>query len=195
MAKYSKKRRHPRFVVGGTAKGRVTADYEASLLNISLGGAMIEHSEVVVRPGTISFLELELDGKRTSLRSRVAWSIVNRPEKTPEGERALVYHTGLEFIDLPEDTRQAVCAYINAIIQDGRAVSPDEGPVRRWYSCEECGISFQLADSEVRPVTIEPRKRPVQAGDIFYHDHSPCQGTLMYTYGGPFVPWHGQEEK
>ena len=122
-----------RFVVGGKTKGRVTADYEASLLNISLGGAMIEHSEVVVRPGTISFLELELDGRRTSLRSRVAWSVVKRPETTPEGERALVYHTGLEFIDLPEDTRQTVCTYINAIIQDGRAISPDEGPVRRWW--------------------------------------------------------------
>lgn len=194
MAKWSKTRRHPRFIAGGRKKGRVTGDYEASLINISQGGALIEHAEVVVRPGTISFLELELQGKSVSLRSRVAWSIVKRPEKTPDGEQALVYHTGLEFIELPEDTRQTVCDYIQSIIEEGKAVSTDGGPVRRWYTCKECSVSLELADTDVRPVSNDSRTRPVQAGDLFYHDHPPCEGTLVYTSGGPFVPWTSPEE-
>lgn len=193
MAKWSKTRRYFRFVVGGKKKGRVTGDYEASLLNISLGGAMIEHAEVVVRPGTISLLDLDLQGKRVSLRCRVAWSIVKRPEKQPDGERALIYNTGLEFLDLPEDTRRAISDYIQSITDEG--ISPDGRSVRRSYSCKECGASFELADSQVQPVSVEARTRPVQAGDLFYHDHAPCQGTLMYTYGGPFVPWTVKQEE
>ena len=51
--KGAERRRHPRFVVGGKTKGRMTAIYDASLVDISLGGAMVEHAHIV-RPGTRS---------------------------------------------------------------------------------------------------------------------------------------------
>ncbi|MFQ5989427.1 MAG: PilZ domain-containing protein [Candidatus Methylomirabilales bacterium] len=106
------KRIHPRVVMEGKPEGRITAIYEALLLNISLGGALIEHVQAV-RPGTVSTLELELQGKPLSLRVCVARSVADRTEVQPDGERAVIYHSGLEFVDLPDETRQLISNYIN----------------------------------------------------------------------------------
>ncbi|MGH7479270.1 MAG: hypothetical protein ACREJ8_06745, partial [Candidatus Methylomirabilales bacterium] len=46
------RRQFARFFVGGKAKGRVTAIYDAVVLNLSIGGSLIEHAHVV-RPGTL----------------------------------------------------------------------------------------------------------------------------------------------
>lgn len=109
------RRKHPRVRVAGKTKGRVTAIYDAILLDISLGGALVEHSEPV-RPGTLSSLDLDLQGMRVRLRCRVVRSRVSRPEMQPDGERALIYHTGLEFIDPSDETRQALNDFIQSMI-------------------------------------------------------------------------------
>ena len=112
------RRQYARFVVGGRTKGRVTAIYDAQILDISPGGSLIEHSQVV-RPGTLSSLDLELLGKRMSLRCRVARSVVHRSEIQPDGDKELVYHTGLEFLDRSDETRKMIIDYIQSIIEDG----------------------------------------------------------------------------
>ena len=179
-------RRYPRFNVGGWMKGRIAPDYEASLWDLSLGGARIEHAEVV-RPGSVSYLYLPLLEGGVKLRCRVAWSAVNRPEMQPDGESTVIYHTGLEFLDLSEKTRSVISEYIQSITEEGWTTEGEE--VWRSYTCEKCGESFELPDSEVRPVTGGPQWRPVQPGDLFDHDHGTCQGRLIYTFGGPFAPW------
>ncbi|MFQ5803294.1 MAG: PilZ domain-containing protein [Candidatus Methylomirabilales bacterium] len=184
----SNRRQHARFVVRGKVEGRVTSVYDAHILDISLGGALIEHAHVV-RPGSTSSLDLDLQGKRLSMRCRVARSVVDRMELQPDGEQILIYHTGLEFTDAPKETRVMISNYIQSVINDGKGTPTDEEPDRRSYTCEKCGLSFHLNDSEVRPAFIESRKRPVEAGDLFYYDHGTCQGTLMYTFGGPSAPW------
>ncbi|MFQ5803010.1 MAG: PilZ domain-containing protein [Candidatus Methylomirabilales bacterium] len=105
------KRVNPRVFVEGKAKGRVAAACEGSLLNISLGGALIEHVHAL-SPGTLSSVELELQGKQVRLPCRVARSVADRTEVQPDGERAMIYHSGLEFLDVPEEMRQAISDYI-----------------------------------------------------------------------------------
>ncbi len=117
------RRSHPRFVVGGRAKGRVTAIHNSFLVDISLGGVLIEHAQVVP-PGTTSSLDLELAGARLSLRCRVARSVVHRIEPQPDGDQVLIYHTGLEFLDPSEEARQAIANYIQSIAEDGCGVGP-----------------------------------------------------------------------
>lgn len=107
----SEKRRHPRFVVGGKAKARVTAVYDASLVDISLGGAQIEHTHIV-RPGTLSYLILTIRGRQVSVRCRVVRSVVDRPEADPDGEQVLIYRTGLEYIDVSDETLRSIDEYI-----------------------------------------------------------------------------------
>lgn len=112
------RRKHPRFVAKGETKGRVAAVSDAVLLNISLGGALIEHAGVV-RPGTPSSLELDLHGKRIRLRCRVARSVGNRIEVQPDGEQELVYHTGLQFVEPSDETLQVIGDYIQSLSNEG----------------------------------------------------------------------------
>lgn len=108
MAKQEKleRRRFPRFVVGGGVKGQIAAD-EATLVDVSLGGALVEHAQVV-RPGTRSGLRLILRGGAVSLRCHVVRSTAHRLEPQPDGEMALMYHSGLEFLEPSEETQQAL---------------------------------------------------------------------------------------
>jgi hypothetical protein len=94
----------------------VTAVHEASLLDISLGGALIAHTHVV-RPGSISYLVLKLKGRDVSLRCRVIRSVVSRLEVESEGERAVIYHTGLEFIEPSDETQQMISNYISSTVE------------------------------------------------------------------------------
>ncbi|MFQ5882034.1 MAG: PilZ domain-containing protein [Candidatus Methylomirabilales bacterium] len=114
MEKKRIERRYPRFVVGGRAKGRITAVYEASLVNISLCGALIEHAHVV-RPGTVSYLVLILQGREVNVRCRVVRSVVHRPQVLPDGGRELIYHTGIEFLDPSDETQQMLSDFIDTL--------------------------------------------------------------------------------
>ena len=69
----------------------------------------------------------------------------------------------------------------------GRRDRQTMGVIRRAYTCQKCGESFQLTDSEVQPVFMNVRKRPVQTGDLFYRQHDTCEGTLECIFGGPRV--------
>jgi hypothetical protein len=108
------KRRYTRFPVGGRIKGRVRAFYEASVMNVSLGGALIEHDQII-RPGSTSFLLLFLHGHPVSLRCHVTWSRVDRPELQPDGEKALIFRSGLEFLDPTEEAQQSLSDYIDSL--------------------------------------------------------------------------------
>lgn len=107
------RREYPRFVLGRRDRGRATATYAASLQNISLTGALIEHSHPV-RPGILSDLILKLHGKDVSVRCRVVRSVVHRRELLPTGDRESKYQTGLEFVNLSDETRQAISEYIRS---------------------------------------------------------------------------------
>ncbi len=113
------RRRYRRFVVGGRTKERATVTHEAFLQNISLKGALVEHARAVPR-GIRSYLILNLHGNEVSLRCRVVRSVVHRRELLPTGKRESKYHTGLEFIEPSDETRQVVSEYIQSIVEDGK---------------------------------------------------------------------------
>jgi hypothetical protein len=54
-------------------------------------------------------------------------SVVNRIELQPDGEQALIYHTGLEFLDLSEETRQVISDYIQSITENGSGLGLPSG--------------------------------------------------------------------
>ena len=184
------RRKHTRFIVREKSKGRVTSGDEVALVNIGLGGALVERAQVIP-PGTFSDLELELQGSRLRLRCRAAWSVVARQKVDMDGESIMIYHTGLEFLDVSVEARQTISDHLRCMTEQGKAIPLGFGMIIRAYRCDKCGRSFDLADREVRPVFTEPRKRPVRAGDVFYHDHGTCEGTLMCVSGEPSLPWSG----
>lgn len=98
------RRRYPRGIVGSATKGRVNGMDEAPILNLSLAGALIEHTEFL-RLGTVSYLDLLLLGRKERVRCYVVRSAVQRRELQPDGEEALIYQTGLEFLGPSHETQ------------------------------------------------------------------------------------------
>ncbi len=108
------RRRSIRWAVEERTAGRITAIYEATLINMSLGGALIEPMHLV-RPGTISSLTFLVHGQEVSLRCRVVRSAVHRAEVRTEGERELIFRTALEFLDVSEDSLRLIDEFIDSL--------------------------------------------------------------------------------
>ncbi|MFQ5931213.1 MAG: PilZ domain-containing protein [Nitrospiraceae bacterium] len=97
-------RQYPRVVVGTKIKGQTHGIERGSVLNLSVGGALIEHAKIV-RPGTILSLVLNLQRRETRVRCRVVWSAAHRAELQPNGQEELIYRTGVEFVGPPIEPR------------------------------------------------------------------------------------------
>lgn len=107
------RRCHFRWEVPGT-EAVVGPYYEASVLNISAGGALIEHSHRI-RPGTVLLLSLSVPEQKITLRCRVVRSAEHRYEVLPTGERGHLYRTGLKFLEIPEDSRILLDTYMDSL--------------------------------------------------------------------------------
>lgn len=108
------RRRHPRWEVGGQIAGQIARVPQVSLVNISIGGVLIEHSEIV-RPGSVCFLTVLLPDEKIGLKCRVVRSIVHRYELSSTGDRDLIYRTGLKFLARSGTPRRQVEEYIDSL--------------------------------------------------------------------------------
>ncbi len=54
-------------------------------------------------------------GREVTLNCRVIRSLVHRTEVQADGEHELVYLTGLEFLDTPEDLLRQIDEYIESL--------------------------------------------------------------------------------
>lgn len=103
---YKTMRGHPRFMVDGRTKGRVNGVEEVCLVSIGLSEALVEH-DYVIRPGTTLDIQLTLAGREVKVRCRVVWSMVQRRERKPDGEEALIYRSELEFLGPAHEGRSS----------------------------------------------------------------------------------------
>ena len=150
------KRSCPRVMVGGETKGRVSSSDDALLLNISLGGVLIEHVQPL-RPGTLTPLDVELQGNRLKVQCRVVRSVVHRIGLQPDGERALIYHTGLAFVDLSDDARQVISQYVHSMSQDGSESGTRDREWQEYLAAELEKLEHALAEARIK---LEERTRP-----------------------------------
>ncbi len=113
------RRRDLRWGVRGRPPGRMTPRHKGtyqtvSLVDVSMGGALIEHS-TEVGPGTLVFLTLLIHmvhGWEAGLMCQVDRSVVDRYDVDPTGRRDLVYRTGLKFLAPSEVSRRVIMEYI-----------------------------------------------------------------------------------
>lgn len=108
MAKGRQKRRLPRFHIRGLT-GAVTTPREADLLDLSLGGALLEH-QGRLRVGAPCHIDLPTDGGVLTIRARVVHSRVSR--RGPRG--ALYYRTGVQFVGVTPEAEQVLRAIIRS---------------------------------------------------------------------------------
>lgn len=104
-------RRYPRWAVGRRLTGRVGNFPKVSVINLSLGGALIEHPSLL-HPGLTLFLDLIFPGHEVGLKCRVVRSDPHGYEDLPAGGRDLVYRSGVEFVDISEASHRVINGYI-----------------------------------------------------------------------------------
>ena len=105
------KRRYPRWTIEGRLTGRFGYIPRVSVVDLSLGGTLIEHA-TELDPGIISLLNLLFPGHEATQKCRVVRSDPHRLETLPIGTQDLVYRTGLEFLELSEESRRLIDGYI-----------------------------------------------------------------------------------
>ncbi len=120
------KRGYPRWPIGGRLAGRIDAAHNVSFIDISLGGILIEHADII-RPGGTSLLTLLVLGREITLNCRVMRSLVHRPDVEGGGERRLIYRTGLQFLGPSEESLRLIDEYIEFL----KGQQPDTKPEAR----------------------------------------------------------------
>ncbi len=96
------KRRHARLVLAGPMAADVAGGHEVHIVDLSLGGARLEHV-LVLRPGDTCFLRFALNDQLFTFTGRVAWSNVIGRREGPAKD--LVYQTGVSFEQVPVGAR------------------------------------------------------------------------------------------
>ena len=108
MSKETQIRRVPRFRIRDVT-GAITTPQEAEVLDLSLGGALVEHKGML-HVGDFCFLDLPTSGGFFTIRCSVVHIRVSRLE--PEG--LLYYQTGVEFLKVAAENEQPLGALIRA---------------------------------------------------------------------------------
>jgi hypothetical protein len=102
-------RRHPRITCSHPLGADVSARHEVRLLDLSLGGARLEHT-AVLRPGTTCDLRVPLQGETLTLTGRLVWStVIGRAERPEAG---LLFQSGLAFEDVPKATHALLAEFL-----------------------------------------------------------------------------------
>lgn len=114
MEANEERRRHTCWAVEERTGGQVTAVFEASLINISLGGVLIEHVHLL-RPGMNYAVTLFVHGQAVNLTCRAVRSVVHGSRVHPDEERELIYRTGMKFVDPSEDSLRLIGEYIDSL--------------------------------------------------------------------------------
>lgn len=96
----------------GQVQGRIHTVASAPVLDLSEAGALLEVS-CVLRPGSIHVLRLSLGPNRQlTISSRVVRSYAHHLEPRGEGEAVVQYRAAVEFVDIPEQHRQAILKHV-----------------------------------------------------------------------------------
>jgi hypothetical protein len=107
MVEYPERRQAPRVPLTWRLAARARASLDVQLLDLSLTGARIEHTDLL-RPGAVCAFELPSQLGSLALSTRIVWSHVIGGEHTEEGERRLRYQSGLVFVAVTPEQQAAL---------------------------------------------------------------------------------------
>ncbi|MFQ5847925.1 MAG: PilZ domain-containing protein [Candidatus Methylomirabilales bacterium] len=108
------RRRFPRWRIRELLPGWIGCTLQVFVADISLGGVLIEHPNIV-RPGSVCFLTLLLPEETVSLKCRVVRSDIYSQEAWPTGERNYVYRTGVEVLESSDAAQRRIGEYIASL--------------------------------------------------------------------------------
>jgi len=125
MPEYQKQRQTPRIVIPGRLDARAHATLPVRLLDLSTGGARIEHLNLL-RPGSPCRIELPPALGAPTVSARVVWSRVLGTEPSPDGERRIRYQSGLAFVGVTAEQQSALTRLLEQLTSGGPQESRQE---------------------------------------------------------------------
>ena len=111
VVEYPVRRKHARLTFGEPASGAITSSHEVQVLELSLGGARIEHT-MILRPGSSCYLRLPLSEGILTANCIIIWSRVVERAAGEQGASGLLFHTGVQFGNLTRETQALLDAYL-----------------------------------------------------------------------------------
>ena len=92
---------------------------EATLIDVSLIGALIEHTEPV-RPGEIYRLSFSVGERQVQVLARAIRVFASHRITMAGGERHVVYRTGMEFVGVKKEAAELISAHIDRLLLQGK---------------------------------------------------------------------------
>ncbi|MBI4571819.1 MAG: PilZ domain-containing protein [candidate division NC10 bacterium] len=112
-SEYPTKRRFARLTFREPVSGDVTASHDVHILDLSLGGARVEHTSIL-RPGSSCYLRLPLNEQVLTVLCRVVWSRAVGRAAEEQGGTGLLYHSGVEFVGMSREAQSILEAFLGA---------------------------------------------------------------------------------
>lgn len=100
---------------------------DVSLIDLSLSGALVEHSEPV-RPGEIYRLTVTVAGSQVQVLARAVRAFASHRVTLAGGERQLVFRTGMEFVGIEKGAADLISAYVEHLLKQPRRVVSGGSP-------------------------------------------------------------------
>ena len=94
---------------------------ETKLLDISVSGALAEHT-IPIRIGNLYRLSIPVEGHQVQVWARAARAYASHFVSGTDGERLMVYRTGMQFVRLEQDSVQRLATYIDRLLAEGRGM-------------------------------------------------------------------------
>ena len=108
------RRRYSRLTFQEPLRDQVTASRNVQILDLSQGGARIEHT-IILRPGSTCHLRLPLKRQRLTVVCQVVWSrAVGYADGGDTQGRGLLFQSGLEFGKMAPETEKLLATYLEA---------------------------------------------------------------------------------
>jgi PilZ domain len=114
MTEIQDRRGAARIAILGRPSARVRGTVEVWLVDISASGARITLDELM-QHGSSCTLKLPPALGSLTLSARIVWSGIFGGEQTLEGERHIIYQSGLTFVDLTTDEQAALGAIVQRL--------------------------------------------------------------------------------
>jgi len=87
------------------------------LIDISLAGALVEHTDPV-RPGEIYHLSFKINNREVQVLARAIRVFASHRVASADGERRVVYRTGMEFVGVEKEAADLISAYVDRVMRE-----------------------------------------------------------------------------
>jgi hypothetical protein len=112
IPEYPVHRKHARLTFSEPVTGAVTSSHDVHILDLSLGGAHVEHT-MILRPGSSCYLRLLLDERDLTVNCRVIWSRAVSRLPGEQSGTGLLFQSGVQFGSLSREAQGVLEAYLD----------------------------------------------------------------------------------